>query len=83
MREKRSEIIRSRITPAMREQLELDLRQRSNVLSMSDYLFELVEDRLAAIRVERQKIGRTVNAIFFVPGWAACGTSGHILFPGA
>jgi hypothetical protein len=61
MREKRSEIIRSRITPAMREQLELDLRQRSNVLSMSDYLFELVEDRLAAIRVERQKIGRRIG----------------------
>lgn len=56
-REKRSEIIRSRITPAMREQLELDLRERSNVLSMSDYLFELVEDRLTAIRIQRQKIG--------------------------
>ena len=57
-REKRSEIIRSRITPTMREQLELDLRERSNVLSMSDYLFELVEERLAhrAVRVSRQQI---------------------------
>lgn len=54
-REKRSEIIRSRITPSMREQLELDLRERSNVLSISDYLFELVEERLAhrAIRATR------------------------------
>lgn len=60
-REKRSEIIRSRITPAMREQLELDLRERSNVLSMSDYLFELVEDRLTAIRIQRQKIGRRIG----------------------
>ena len=60
-REKRSEIIRSRITPAMREQLELDLRERSNVLSMSDYLFELVEDRLTAIRIHRQKIGRRIG----------------------
>lgn len=60
-REKRSEIIRSRITPAMREQLELDLRQRSNVLSMSDYLFELCEERLDAIRVQHQKLNRRVG----------------------
>lgn len=45
----------------MREQLELDLRQRSNVLSMSDYLFELVEDRLTAIKISQQKIGRRVG----------------------
>lgn len=60
-REKRSEIVRARITPTMREQLELDLRQRSNVLSISDYLFELVEDRLAAIRIEHQKIVRRIG----------------------
>lgn len=57
-REKRTEIVKARITPTMREQLELDLRQRSNVLSISDYLFELVEDRLTAIKIEEQKIGR-------------------------
>lgn len=62
-REKRSEIIRSRITPSMREQLELDLRERSNVLSMSDYLFELVEERLTAraIRVTKQTLGRRIG----------------------
>jgi hypothetical protein len=62
-REKRSEIVRARITPTMREQLELDLRERSNVLSMSDYLFELVEERLAhrAIRVSRQQIGKRIG----------------------
>jgi hypothetical protein len=60
-REKRSEIVRARITPSMREQLELDLRQRSNVLSISDYLFELVEDRLTTIRIEQQKIGRRIG----------------------
>ena len=56
-RGKRSEIVRSRITPEMREQLELDLRERSNVLSISDYLFELIEDRLAhrAIRAVKQQ----------------------------
>lgn len=60
-REKRSEIVRSRITPSMRQQLELDLRERSNVLSISDYLFELVEHRLDAIRLEREKIGRRMG----------------------
>lgn len=47
----------------MREQLELDLRERSNVLSMSDYLFELVEERLAhrAIKVVRQQVGRRIG----------------------
>ncbi len=61
MKEKRSEIVRSRITPSMREQLELDLRQRSNVLSMSDYLFELFEDRLTTIRIQQQKLGRRIG----------------------
>lgn len=59
-REKRSEIVRARITPAMREQLELDLKERSNVLSISDYLFELVEERIA-IRIAKQTIGRRVG----------------------
>jgi hypothetical protein len=60
MREKRSEIVRSRITPTMREQLELDLRERSNVLSISDYLFELVEERIAqrSVRINRVQVGR-------------------------
>lgn len=62
-REKRSEIIRSRITPTMREQLELDLRERSNVLSISDYLFELVEEKLGAraVRVARQQVGKRIG----------------------
>lgn len=60
-RERRSEIVRARITPSMRQQLELDLRQRSNVLSISDYLFELVEDRLTAIKIEQQKLGRRMG----------------------
>lgn len=59
-RPRRSEILRTRVTPEMRQQLELDLRERSNVLSMSDYLFELVEDRLEqrAIRVSKLSLGR-------------------------
>lgn len=56
-REKRSEIVRSRITPSMREQMELDLRERSNVMSLSDWLFEAAEERLAAraVRISRMK----------------------------
>jgi hypothetical protein len=57
MRQKRSEIIRSRITPEMRQQLELDLREKSNVLSMSDYLFEMVEERLESIHIRKLRIG--------------------------
>lgn len=60
-REKRSEIIRARITPSMREQLELDLRERSNVLSMSDYLFEMVEERLGARAVRVARLGRRMS----------------------
>lgn len=62
-REKRSEIVRSRITPTMREQMELDLRERSNVLSLSDWLFEAVEERLAqrAVRVARQQVGKRIG----------------------
>jgi hypothetical protein len=62
-REKRSVIVRSRITPSMFEQLVLDLRERSNVLSISDYLFEVVEDRLAqrAVKVARQQIGKRMG----------------------
>lgn len=54
-RERRSEIVRSRITPTMREQLELDLRERSNVLSVSDYLFEMLEERLLKRELEMKR----------------------------
>lgn len=60
-REKRSEILRARITPSMRKQLELDLRERSNVLSMSDYLFELCEERIEAITINKQKVARRIG----------------------
>jgi len=47
----------------MREQLELDLRERSNVLSISDYLFELVEERIAqrSVRVMKQQITKRMG----------------------
>jgi len=59
-REKRSELVRSRITPTMREQIELDLQESSNVLSLSDWLFEAAEERLArrTVRVARLQVGK-------------------------
>ena len=58
-REKRSAQVKAHITPALREQLELFVRQ-SNVTSISDYLFEIIEDHVAmqSIRISKQKLGR-------------------------
>lgn len=44
----------------MREQIELDLQETSNVLSLSDWLFEAAEERLArrSIRVSRMPMKR-------------------------
>ena len=58
-REKRSAQIKAHITPSLREQLELFVRE-SNVISMSDYLFEVVEEHVA-MRIAKQKIGRRVS----------------------
>jgi hypothetical protein len=60
-REKRSAQVKAHITPAMREQLELFVSE-SNVKSISDYLFEVLEEHVAykSIRVSKQKIGKQV-----------------------
>jgi hypothetical protein len=62
-REKRTEIVRSRMTASMVEQIKLDLQETSNVLSLSDWLFEAAEERLAkrAVRVARQQISRRMG----------------------
>jgi hypothetical protein len=61
-REKRSAQVKAHITPSLREQLELFVAQ-GNVLSMSDYLFEVIEEHVAmkSIRISKQKIGRRVG----------------------
>jgi hypothetical protein len=58
-REKRSAQVKAHITPSLREQLELFVAQ-GNVLSMSDYLFEVIEEHVAvkSIRISKQKIQR-------------------------
>jgi hypothetical protein len=57
-REKRTAPIRAYLTPSLREQLELFVSE-SNVVSMSDYLFEVIEEHveLKSMRIAKQKIG--------------------------
>ena len=62
-REKRSAQVKAHITPALREQLEMAVAQAGNVVSMSDYLFEVIEEHVAmrSIRISKQKLGRRVG----------------------
>lgn len=62
-REKRTAQVKAHITPALREQLELFVAQEGNVISMSDYLFEVIEEHVAlrSIRISKQRIGRRVG----------------------
>jgi len=62
-REKRSAQVKAHITPALREQLELFVAQEGNVVSMSDYLFSVIEEHveLKSIRVNKQKLGRRIG----------------------
>jgi hypothetical protein len=60
MRQKRTAQVKAHITPELREQLELFVQQQGNVVSMSDYLFEVLEEHVAfkSIRISKQKLGR-------------------------
>jgi hypothetical protein len=63
-REKRSVPVKAHITPSLMEQLELFRAEESNVLSMSDFLFGVLEEHIAmksAIRISKQKIGRRIG----------------------
>jgi hypothetical protein len=66
MREKRIALAKSHIFPSMKEQLELFREQESmgKIISMSDYLFGVIEEHIAfrqAMRITRQKLGRRVG----------------------
>jgi hypothetical protein len=63
MRQKRTAQVKAHITPELREQLELFVQQEGNVVSMSDYLFGVIEEHVAvrAIRVSKQKPWRRVS----------------------
>lgn len=60
MREKRTAQVKAHITPTMREQLDLFVAESGNVISLSDYLFEMIEEHveLKSIRISKQRIGR-------------------------
>ena len=62
-RPKRTAQVKAHVTPELREQLELALREHSNVISMSDYVFEVLEEHVAlrSIRISKQKLGRRVG----------------------
>lgn len=63
MREKRTAQVRANIPPTLKEQLELFVAQQGNVISMSDYLYEVLEEHVAvkSILVSKQRIGRRVG----------------------
>jgi hypothetical protein len=63
-REKRSEILRVRVTPSLRADIKQDMTEESELLTISDWLFEAAAQRLEmkkAIRVSKQSIGRRVR----------------------
>ena len=63
-REKRSVAVKAHITPSMREQLELFVAEEGNVISMSDYLFGVIEEHIAfksAMRSSKHKVSRRVG----------------------
>jgi uncharacterized protein YkvS len=63
-RQKRTAQVKAHITPELREQLELFVAEQGNVISMSDYLFEVIEEHIAirsAMRISKQKIGRRIG----------------------
>lgn len=59
-REKRTAKLQAYVPPSMRKQLELFAQERSNVVSLSDYLFELVEEHIA-VKTVKQTLGRRVG----------------------
>jgi len=62
-REKRSAQVKAHITPYMREQLELFVAREGNVVSMSDYLFSVIEEHveLKSIRINKIKVSRRIG----------------------
>ena len=62
-REKRSEILKTRVTPSLRTDIEQDLAEQGQVVTLSDWLFEAAEMRLQmkAIHISKQKLGGRVG----------------------
>jgi len=62
-RAKRTARLVTYVHPEMQEQLELFVAESSNVISISDYLFELIEEDIkkreyeSSMRISKQKVG--------------------------
>lgn len=54
-RSKRTAQVKAHITPELREQLELFVAERGNVVSMSDYLFEVIEEHVALQEIKQRR----------------------------
>ena len=61
IREKRSKKLQIHVFPSTRERLERIVAEHGNVVSMSDWLFDVVERELTVIEVSKQKIGRRIG----------------------
>ena len=59
-REKRDAPVKAHIPRSLREHLEQLRAQRGPIVSMSDYLHEVIEEHVA-IRLAKQQIGRRVG----------------------
>jgi len=59
-REKRTKQVSVWVRPDLYEQLDLFRADKSNVISMSAYLAEVLEEH-AAVRIVKQKISRRVG----------------------
>lgn len=62
-REKRLRRVVAYIPPSMYEQLDLFKGEQSNVVSMSDYLHDVIEQHISlrSVLVSKQRIGRRVG----------------------
>jgi hypothetical protein len=54
-REKRIKSVKAWVTPAMKEQLELFRAEAGEVVSMSDYLFEVIEQHMELRQVMQRR----------------------------
>lgn len=53
IRRKRTAQVKAHVTPELREQLELFVAEEGSVVSMSDYLFAVLAEHVAAKRAKR------------------------------
>lgn len=56
-REKRTAQLRINVPESTRQKVERLVAESGNVLSMSDYLYEVVEQHIEVIEIQRKKIG--------------------------